>query len=213
MTDYLSREMSARRNLYCNLMEEVRSRIDLVSAASSGSFLGLPQFAAYELCQLQFRLICELIALGALAAHGDIPATQSGRLTKAYQADFILNALEKLHPDFYPKPGKQVLGSNGRPKHIDLIKSGFLTKEELLSLYHRCGDILHRGTMRTVKPRTVGDFNEINETNEKIRTLLNHHQIVLSDSDYMMIVVMMAKEDGKVHAALAMRIDGLPQTN
>lgn len=107
MADYFSPELSALRDLYCNLMMEIRQRSDIVASAANEQY-NIPKLAAYELCYLQFRLICELIALSALAAHGDIHATKSGRLTKSYQADAILNMLEKLHPNFYPRAGTKM---------------------------------------------------------------------------------------------------------
>jgi hypothetical protein len=162
--------------------------------------------AAYELCYLQFRLICELIALGALAAHGDIPAARAGRLVKAYQADAILNALEQLHPNFYPRPGRQIIGPDGKVKEVLPIKSGFMTKTELIALYHECGNLLHRGTLRAIKARTAGDFTKIQEIVTKIVTLLNHHQITLIDPKYELFVLMNAKSDGKVHASLMQKI-------
>ena len=190
-------------------MLEIRNRTDIVRSCLAGKFQ-LPGYAAYELCYLQFRLICELIALSSLAVHGDIPATRAGRLTKAYQADAILNALEKLHPDFYPRPTKQVIGADGKVKKVEPIPSGFLTKPELLALYRECGDLLHRGTLRTIKPRTAGDFTKIMEISTKIITLLNHHQIAFSDRNYELFVLMMGKDDGRVHAALMKKIGDAP---
>ena len=35
-------------------------------------------------------MICELIALSCLTVHGDVPATKAKRLTKAYNADQIV---------------------------------------------------------------------------------------------------------------------------
>jgi hypothetical protein len=212
MVDLSSKEQHALRDLYCNLMIEVRERIDIIHDISQGRYR-LPKLAGYELCYLQFRLICELIALSALAAHGDIQGTKSGRLPKSYEADFILNTLEKLHPDFYPIPSTQVHDAHGRVIQVDPIKSGFLTKKELIALYHQTGDLLHRGTMRNYKPRTAGDFRKISETVSKIVTLLNHHQIQLSHPDYQLWVVMRGKGDGLVHASVFQKFEGPPPTD
>jgi hypothetical protein len=206
MINLTNKEQSARRDLYCNLMLEVKRRIKVVKDVDATRF-GLPNMIAFELCYLQFRLIAELIALASLTAHGDIPATRSGRLTKAYQADAILNALEKLHPDFYPTPGRQV---RGNVNAIVLITSGFMTKRELIALYHECGDLLHRGTLRGLKERTPGDFAKIVNTANKIMILLNRHQIQLIDPDYQLWVVMESDQDGRVHAGV-MKKAGLAQ--
>jgi hypothetical protein len=203
--DLLNKEQAALRELYANIMMEIRHRIDIVSC-SARELYNIPRLAAYELSYLQFRLVCELIALSSLAAHGDIPATKTGRLTKVYQADLILNMLESLHPDFYPIPGKQILDANGKVREVIPITSGFLTKKELISLYHETGHLLHRGAMRDYKQRTAGDFAKIMTTLGKITTLLNHHQIQLSDTDYQLFVLMKDKETGGVHVSLMRKL-------
>jgi hypothetical protein len=200
-----SKEHAALRELYANIMLEIRNRVDIVGYAARELY-NIPKIAAYELSYLQFRLICELIALSSLAAHGDIPATRSGRLTKTYQADAILNMLEQLHPEFYPIPSRQVLDANGKVRELVPITSGFLTKKELLSLYHETSGLLHRGAMRDYKPRTAGDFKKILQTLEKITTLLNHHQIQLSDPNYQLAVVMMGKKDGSLQVVVNQKI-------
>lgn len=209
MIDPYDKEQQALRDLYCNIMMEVRHRTDIVWYAANETY-NIPKIAAYELCYLQFRLVCELIALSSLAAHGDIPATKSGRLTRTYQADAILNMLEKLHPDFYPIPSKQIHDAKGKVLEVKPITSGFLSKKELIALYHETGDLLHRGAMRDYKPRTPGDFQKILATLEKITTLLNHHQIQLSDPDYQLWVLMKADVDDKVHAYVFRKVDGPP---
>lgn len=200
-----SREQMRLRQLYCDLMLELRNRIDVVSAILKGTYR-LPQSTAYELCHLEFRLICELIAIGSLAAHGDIPASKSASLTKAYKADFILNSLEKLHPDFYPKPSRQIIGPDGKVQSLEDISTGFMTKKELVSLYHKCGAVLHRGSFREIKPRKAGDFTKINERMKSIVTLLNHHTVRLIDRDYILLVVMNGQPSGDVQVSLAERV-------
>jgi hypothetical protein len=40
-----------------------------------------------------------------LLVHGDVPASRTAKIKKReYKADFIINALEGLHSDFYPVP-------------------------------------------------------------------------------------------------------------
>jgi hypothetical protein len=57
-----------------------------------------------EFCFLQFRMICEGIALGCLLAHGDMPGTQASRLQREFSAERIMRLLQTLHPKFYPAP-------------------------------------------------------------------------------------------------------------
>ena len=78
------RQLSAM-DLYANLMAEVKVRMTSIEMACSGQ-TGLPGPLVREFCFLQLRLICELIALGCLTAHGDIKATQSKKWGKEYSA-------------------------------------------------------------------------------------------------------------------------------
>jgi hypothetical protein len=102
---------------YCNLMEELKARHAIIRSileeARHGRF-ALSPYILGELCFLQLRMICELIALGCLLIHGDIPATRTNRMQKAYGADWIIGRLEELHPSFYPLPGEQVLDDAGK---------------------------------------------------------------------------------------------------
>jgi hypothetical protein len=198
------------RELYVLLMEELKRRRNIIADVLA-SKINLPQGIAIELCYLQLRMICELIALGCLAAHGDIPATRSGKMRNAYAPNTILTELERLHPQFYPVPGKQVLSSSGVPTDVLPIRTGHLTKDDLLSLWARCGDRLHRGSMKNFDRPFVVDFNEIREWDEKILTLLGHHQIQLKNPRYMLWIIMQAQIDGRVSASFMEKIVAEPQ--
>jgi hypothetical protein len=50
-------------------------------------------------------MLCELIALSCLVAHGDIQLPR--QLRKAYAADDMLKQLEALHPNYYPRPQRR----------------------------------------------------------------------------------------------------------
>ena len=114
-----------------------------------------------------------MIALGCLTAHGDL---QTGKLKEEYKADKIINRLQHLHPDFYP------YATTRTEAGIELRKDGF-TKEELVKLYWKCGDVLHRGTVETLWSRKSGDteIEEIRTWKQKIEALLSNHTILMAD--------------------------------
>src|SRR6516162_9507585 len=124
---------------YSILMHEAKHRLWAMDTALGGQ-TGLPDGAIPELCFLQLRMLCELIALGCLTAHGDVV---TGKLKEEYKADKILSRLQQLHSDFYPYAATRTEAG------IELRKDGF-TKEELTKLYWKCGDVLHRGTVETL---------------------------------------------------------------
>jgi hypothetical protein len=61
-------------NLYAAIMEEAKLRLNSIDMALGGATI-LPHQLVREFCFLQLRMLCELIALGCLTAHGDIEAT------------------------------------------------------------------------------------------------------------------------------------------
>src|SRR5215467_7755061 len=90
---------------YSVLMHEAKRRLLAMDTALEKK-TGLPEVAVREYCFLQLRMLCELIALGCLTAHGDIEETRGPVLQKSYHAGDIVKRLERLHRNFYPIPRK-----------------------------------------------------------------------------------------------------------
>lgn len=189
--------------LYLGLMEEIKVRFGTISRITQGD-IPLPAKAIQEFCLLQIRMVCELISLACLVAHGDI--SKSNRLTKTYQADRIIAELEKLHPDFFPKPVTMTHTSNPVGWHLQPLKSGFLTKPEFLKLYHRrCGGALHRGSLRNLlssNRQQQVQFDEIRLWVDKIRKLLDRHIVFLRDGKTVVLAIM-DNGNGAVQVAIA----------
>src|SRR5262245_52485138 len=128
-------------------MLEAKHRLLAMDTVLSGR-TGIPNGAISEFGFLQLRMLCELIALGCLTAHGDL---QTGKLKEAYEADRIIRRLQRLHSELYP------LGARRTGDQIKLRRDGFLTKEELPKLYWRCGDLLHRGSYEDLPTRIYSE--------------------------------------------------------
>jgi len=196
-------------------MEELKQRHAAVSKvltdAKSRQFSLSPSMSR-ELCYLQLRMICELIALGCLLVHGDIPATRTKRMQKAYAADWIIKRLSELHPSFYPIPSVQILDPAGNVVSVEPISKPYLTKVDLISLYAECGGVLHRGTLKDIPPASYKplDFVRIGKWAAKITQLLNHHQIPMSDGQRQVWVIMHGKDDGQVRYAVMERVPEAP---
>jgi hypothetical protein len=134
------------RAIYANLMDEAKARIDAIDRAKNGQF-NLHPMLVQEFCYLQLRLLCEVIALGCLVAHGDITKIDLKPFSKKYDADTIIKKLEPLHPEFYPRPVIMTIVPN-ISVNIEEKKDGYLTKQELLSLYGKAGTYVHRGVLK-----------------------------------------------------------------
>jgi hypothetical protein len=86
---------------YKDLMREVLFRIEYINTIIGGKS-GIPHVLASEIAYLQLRMICEIIAIGCLVAHGDLPATHTKKLQETWEPHKILAALQRLRSYFYP---------------------------------------------------------------------------------------------------------------
>ena len=125
-------------------MDEARIRIYAVRRFIEERETWAPRLLQ-DFCYLQFRMICEQIATGCLVAHGDIP--DKGAL-KQWKIPAVMETMQKLKENFYPKPVR----FSGRPGglHLEDYNAPHLTKGELVSLWVRSGNMLHRGTAKTL---------------------------------------------------------------
>lgn len=172
----------ATLNTYAELMSAIKQRHHLLMRLIENQ-ARMPDWCVIEFTQLQVRKICETLAMACLVAHGDIEGTRSAKITKSYQADFIMNALEKLHPNFYPRPVKQIV-KNGLAVAMEDIKTGFLTKADILKSYHTAADFLHVGDLKDVlsrRKRTIS-MESIIQWSNQLLVLLAIHQIYLVDA-------------------------------
>lgn len=189
---------------YTNLMDEARKRLSWIDHIISGK-AGLDPVIAKECAYSQIRLTCELVALGCLVAHGDIPETKTPKLQKLWSAPTIISELGKLHPDFFPNPRTLKLVRPGQ-WHFDHVAHDYLTKDRLLELYGRAGDALHRGHLKNIlsgasvpTPDLVGVKSDF----DALLGLLLIHEMSLSNGDR--FVCQLNNADGKVQALLATR--------
>jgi hypothetical protein len=164
---------------YRLLMEEVKNRIAVLNILLAGK-TGLPNPALQEMGFLQLRMLCELVALACLTAHGEIPEAKAKSLQDEWNATAILKRLERLHADFYPTPIAVKDEGPGR-KHITPKNTDSLTKAELPILYGRCADLLHRGSIARLlkldRPHWPTDTAEIIKWGQKLSNLLSEHWI------------------------------------
>jgi hypothetical protein len=185
------------QNLYANLLAEVNLRIAAINHCTLGLSGLAPPFVK-DFCYLQIRMICELVALGCLVAHGDIK--QATSMHKEWQAEKIMNALEKLHPYFYPIAIKQFVTTTptGRGIHLQRMVPDPLPKSEFLRLYGKCGDMLHRGNVKKLLKGqfpTQINYPEISAKAQKLVDLLSNHVLVARSGEQMFLAMLQNKDD------------------
>jgi hypothetical protein len=163
---------------YLPLMHELAIRCDLVAHACDGRLNLTPPYAR-EFAYLQFRRICELTALGCLQLHGDLPQVQTESARKEWNADKIMRLLHRSHPHSFPQSVIRTETANGWHLQAN-AKPNALTREEFRTLYAECGEVLHRGTIRSLEsgqPLSESDNQKPIGWLSKLVDLMNEHMV------------------------------------
>src|SRR5690349_16787754 len=89
--------------VYANCMEKVRQRVNAVRwLVMTARALQVDHFLITEGVFVQFRKILELIAFASLSAHRELYSQAYANYHMHWRAKDMLNAVEKLNPNFYP---------------------------------------------------------------------------------------------------------------
>ena len=198
----------AASQLYANIMTEIKIRIAAINTGTMNQ-LPIPPPLVKEFAFLQFRMICELIALGCLTAHGDISATK--KLRQAWEADKIIESLEALHPDFFPVPVTEKRFDTHI--QIDARVQHPMPKTEFLKLYRKCGETLHRGSVKKLlseKSPVQIYYPDITAIAQKLQDLLTLHQVSMFGGKMHFICVLFNASDN-MNVQVANRGTGRPR--
>ena len=125
-----------------------------------------------EMVSYQLRRILETIAFSALAANKELYETHHGDFDKHWKAAKILNKLEAIHPDFYPKPLEYISPGNYRIKNAES-----LSKQRFTSLYDITSEVLHTWNPYRIEPHGLDIKRPFQEWIELIYCLMDVHQI------------------------------------
>ncbi|WP_156420335.1 hypothetical protein [Rheinheimera sp. EpRS3] len=174
---------------YLPLMYELAIRLDHISKAFDGN-LGLSAPFAYEYAYFQFRRVCELIALGCLTLHGDIPALQKSSTKKEWNAERIMNLLHQNYSYAFPECISKYQDSLGW--HIQAnSKPNALSRSEFKDLYSECGHVLHRGTIKTVeisRDLNTEMYKKAMTWHSKLVDLMSEHAVTRSSQKGMYVI-------------------------
>jgi hypothetical protein len=180
---------------YCDQMELIKKRIEVVLFFEQRRGGSLYVASTIESVYLQFRKILELIAMASLIANKEIYSQEYANFARHWNARRMLDSLERLNPDFYPKPLiEKVKGSELVDK-----KDGFLTREDFVTLYNACGAIMHTNNPYGDQTDYGDYFSKIAEWRALIFGLLNNHKIHLLNDPNMYVIHMQEDRDNKVH--------------
>jgi hypothetical protein len=187
---------------YQDNLFDIKMRTSIITTHLTGQSTTNYLITEVEFLCIQFRKILELIALSSMVANKEEYSKHHEKFAKHYNARLIIQDLERINPDFYPKPTIQIEREVDGKKIFDLqpLNEGYLTKDEFLEVYEKCGGMLHAenpfGHKRDIKKLHAEFPIWLN----KIIKLLNHHNIMLVDGETMVIGLMHGAKDGQVQA-------------
>ena len=201
----ISDDDSAR---YIQCMEEIKNR--LVAAWSMfGNNTHTTPFRAtnIEFACLQIRKILELIALASLSANKEEYSKQHANFFKHWRAKAILEAVEKVNPNFYPTPTEEVGDPYGEMRDVKMLAEGFLTKEDFSMVYDLCSQTLHASNPYGEKTDYSFLEKEIPVWLEKIKKLVNTHMVILHNKRESLWIILRSQEDGTVRGSIFKKIE------
>lgn len=90
-----------------------------------------------------------------------------------------MDLLHRSHPHAFPQ-ALTIEKKDGKTRFISNSKPNALTLKEFKALYNECGEILHRGTIKSLEESNTiskNDYDKVIQWSHKIVDLLNQHLI------------------------------------
>ena len=154
---------------------DIRNKVKTTSFANTNT----------EFCILQIRKILESIAFASLVSNADVYNEKLGNVYKMRNAKKILEDIERINPDFYPKP---ILIDPADKYNLLEYPDLFLTREQFIIVYDKCGKHLHEMSPFLSEKKEAEVYSELHEVictwEQLIINLLHTHLIQLYDNDH-----------------------------
>jgi len=188
-------------NLYLKLMTDIKHRLNFINLILGKNNTTGSIETNVEFCCLQLRKILELISLSSLVMNKSVFEKQNVKYEKFWNSRLILQDIERINSDFYPKPIViDIENSTTENRMLYDMKDGFLTKQEFINVYEKCGKILHNENPYGTKIDYDYYGKQIKIWSEKIIFLLKLHMIKLYKGDGFFLVYVYNATDNNVHA-------------
>ncbi|MDP9177586.1 MAG: hypothetical protein M3O61_07900 [Gemmatimonadota bacterium] len=176
---------------YCTLMTEIKRRTAVIDAFSAGITHALYKATTIESTYLQFRKMLELIALGSLVANKDAFSSVYQGFAKYWNAELLMKDIERINPGFYPRPIIQEQSTEpGIAMNWVDRQHDYLTRDELIKLYKKCGAIMHAANPYGSQVDLAYYEARIPYWRDRVRNLLNSHNIALVNDPNIYLIQM-----------------------
>jgi hypothetical protein len=168
---------------YAACIREIKHRFEVIDHFVIRQEKLLYRQTSIETVCLQMRKILELIAFASLCANKNAYSAVHDDFAKHYHANFLLNALEKINPHFYPRPLIEQVSNQDSLVNYELRQNDYLTREKFEKAYEKCSSMLHaHNPFRQSTPYEYFE-NAIPKWRMEIINLLNMHSVRLIDDE------------------------------
>jgi hypothetical protein len=164
-------------------------------------------FTTIEFQILQIRKIIEHIALGSLIANKDLYCDFYKKFETCWNARLIFRDLERINPRFYPEPIK--VDKSITPNNFIPVSEKYMTKEEALVVYEKCGSILHATNPYGSQPDISLYKDNIPKWYQDLLVLTDNHLIHMVGGNHIFYVIMRSAQTGKPAGNLFQRTSSL----
>lgn len=190
---------------YCAYLEEIKRRLALVRGITRGAIGVGSEAHNYEVVSVNFRKVLELIAFGSLTANKSAYSAAYADFAKHWNAKRLLKNLERIHPEFYPKPllPPDVQSEGPRHLHFELLSDGFLTREEFVELYNLSSQTIHTRNPFSETTTTIDFRISVSDWIIRIESLLRLHLLRLAGTQHVWVAELSSPGDNKAHAYVA----------
>ena len=187
-------------HLYATQMREIKRRTEVIDFFLHKGGHALYQPTTIESICLQFRKILELIAFSSLIANKDRYAAVHKNFESHWNAELLLKDLSRVNADFYPKPiDEKPSQALGVVNELVPITDGFLTQEDFVHIYKKCGGMMHAANPYGSKTGVHYFEKSFPTWRSKLIRLLNCHQVHLVGETGFWLIHMKENGDDEVH--------------
>jgi hypothetical protein len=185
-------------------MAEIKLRTTVAAALANGMVHVVYKATTIESIYLQYRKMLELIALGSLVANKEVFSRIYADFSKYWNAELLIKDIERVNPDFYPRPIIQKPSSRpGVYMDWDERPNDYLTKDDLIKLYKKCGAIMHSGNPYGSQIDYGYYESMVGHWGSRIKNLLNAHYIRLVNDPNLYLIQMGSNNEAPSYGVFA----------
>ena len=174
-------------NKYKSCLYNIQMRMNVIENHLSKKYTEKFLICEIEFLCLQFRKINENIAFSSMC----ININEYKKIREKYYTDWnmkgIFRELEKINPNFYPKPVIRELvntDSNGNNEYdLQEYKGDYLSKEDVFEIYNRCSNFIHESNPFMSNLLKYNEYmNNFKIWLLKTKNLMKHHIIHIDNN-------------------------------